>query len=908
MRLKSARLHGLMGVYSGAGKKEIFIDFTKCHNDIILIIGKNGSGKTTIWEALQPIPLPPSKFMEKEPGFVELEYIHEDILYKLRIDYPITNSRERAQTKAFITKITNDGSVIELNPNGNIGSYKSALFSEFSLDPSFISLSQLSSEDMGIVSMKPSERKKFVASIVESIEVYNDIYKSLSKRSSIFKSMINSITAKIDTIGNQENLLTQLKALDNRLQRLESEKANLVKQVALSESKIHLTDPNGSIQNIYKTVSDELYVIHQQLNTYDIYIKKITDTFGTTNLDELAAMYKTLTDKLYTLTIDIDKENDSIQTLLLSKEEEAKYIQIKTAKINSLKAEFNFEYLQDRIKTVRKSIGECELVFSRLNLPKNHEITKDEFIYGVSIMTDIKDAISTVKSYASEDTLVIALDYIKDGYSFIEETNACRNILDKLYEKQRDIEMNISKYNELLSYTADLSKRPSDCKIDDCPFIKTALEAFNKKPQENIDLLEKQKWEVFEAIHNEEMSLNSMEQAAKIEQMINNIIRAIKSSTIILNKFPTGKYLTNTDTFLENFTSVTMLNELTELSDSLQYANVFEQYKSLQSELIRLESDYKIYENKAEIIDELNEEIINLSNKLSTIIFELEEKRKDIQIHNEAKLELEGKIKTLDNSITILRKREELETKQNSLVDRLATVTNNMEVIKQELESQNFLNSQISNINKDIRPASDEKDQITYSLKQLEEYNQELAMYNEKYSLIEIIKKYSSPTKGGIQTLFMQLYMGKTISMANDLLSLLFDGKFELLPYIINESEFRIPCVNKESSVHHDDISSCSSAERAMISMMISFSLLHHSSTVYNILRLDEIDGALDQSNRSNFLIVLNRFMKELGVENCIMISHSSEMDMSNVDIIQLTPVDNNKPNGNIIFTYNDEV
>ena len=60
MRLKSARLHGLIGVFSASGKKEIFIDFTKCLNDIILIIGKNGSGKTTIQDALQPIPLPPS--------------------------------------------------------------------------------------------------------------------------------------------------------------------------------------------------------------------------------------------------------------------------------------------------------------------------------------------------------------------------------------------------------------------------------------------------------------------------------------------------------------------------------------------------------------------------------------------------------------------------------------------------------------------------------------------------------------------------------------------------------------------------------------------------------------------------------------------------------------------------------
>ena len=546
------------------------------------------------------------------------------------------------------------------------------------------------------------------------------------------------------------------------------------------------------------------------------------------------------------------------------------------------------------------------MLFSRLNLSKNNEITRDEFIYGISIMTDIKDAISTVKSYASEEALEIVLENLKTDYSYIQEYNATKDTLEKLYQKQRDIEVNISKYKELLSYTADLSKRPSDCKIDDCPFIKTALDCFNKKPQENIDLLEKQKIEVEESIFHEESYAYSIEQAMKLEQMISNIIRSIKSSTLILNKFPTGKYLTDTNIFLNNFTNVIMLNELTDLQDSLQYANVFEQYKNLQSELIKLESDYKIYENKVEIIEELNNEISDLSTKLSRIIYELEEKRKDIAIQEELKLELEDKIKTLDNSISILRKREGLETKRDALVERLATVTNNMEVIKQELERQNFINSEISNIDKDIKPVLDEKDQILYSLKHLEEYNEELSVYNEKYSMIELIKKYSSPTKGGIQTLFMQLYMGKTISMANELLALLFDGKFELLPYIINENEFRIPCVNKESSVYHDDISSCSSAERAMISMMISFSLLHHSSTVYNILRLDEIDGALDQNNRSNFLIVLNKFMKELGVENCIMISHSSEMDMSNADIIQLIPVDNNKPNGNIIFTYND--
>ena len=653
MRLKSAKLHGLIGVYSASGKNEIFIDFTKCLNNIILIIGQNGSGKTTIWEALQPIPLPPSKFKEKEPGFVELEYIHDDILYNIRIDYPITNSRERAQTKAFITKTMSDGTIIELNPNGNIGSYKSALFNEFNLDPNFVSLSQLSSEDMGIVSKKPSERKKFVASILESISDYNDIYATLSKRSTIFKSMINSISAKIDTIGNQENLLTQLNALDNRLQRLKSERDKLLKELSLSESIIHLTDPTGSIQNVYKSVSDELYVIHQQLTGYEIYIKKINDTFGALSLEELTKTHKLLSDNSYSLKVDIDRANDDIQTLLLSKEEEAKYIQIKTAKVNSLRAEFNFEYIQERIKSVRKSIGECEIIFSRLNLSKDNEITKDEFIYGVNIMTDIKDAISVVKSYSEEHVLKQAILNLKTNNSSIEEYNDKLRELSKLEQERLEIDQEIKMYTNLLEYTSDLKKRPSNCNIDDCPFIKTALECFNRHPEENLERLDMCKAENATFINCIKEELIYLEQLVKLEQMISNIIRNIKSSISILNKFPTGKYLTNTDYFLDNFTNVIMLNELTDLQESLQYANVFEQYKNLKSELIILESDYKIYENKIEIIEELNNEISELSVKLSRIVMDIETKRADIRILEETKLELENKIKSLDNSIRI---------------------------------------------------------------------------------------------------------------------------------------------------------------------------------------------------------------------------------------------------------------
>ena len=59
-----------------------------------------------------------------------------------------------------------------------------------------------------------------------------------------------------------------------------------------------------------------------------------------------------------------------------------------------------------------------------------------------------------------------------------------------------------------------------------------------------------------------------------------------------------------------------------------------------------------------------------------------------------------------------------------------------------------------------------------HSLIQLAEYKEDLECYNQAYSKINKIKYYSSPSTG-IQTLFMQLYMNKIISTANNLLNML---------------------------------------------------------------------------------------------------------------------------------------
>ena len=195
-----------------------------------------------------------------------------------------------------------------------------------------------------------------------------------------------------------------------------------------------------------------------------------------------------------------------------------------------------------------------------------------------------------------------------------------------------------------------------------------------------------------------------------------------------------------------------------------------------------------------------------------------------------------------------------------------------------------------------------DRDRLNHQMRLVDDYNKELAQLQNQYNLIDTIRYYSSPTTG-IQLVYMEMYMGNIIQTANQLLGMFFNGQFKILPFVINETEFRIPCAGE--GIVNDDISSMSSAQIAMISMILSFSFLYNSSSKYNILKLDEIDGPLDSNNRLMFIDVLHNVMNMMGTEQCIMISHNSELQVDDADIILLKSSENNDYNhGNIIWRY----
>ena len=153
--------------------------------------------------------------------------------------------------------------------------------------------------------------------------------------------------------------------------------------------------------------------------------------------------------------------------------------------------------------------------------------------------------------------------------------------------------------------------------------------------------------------------------------------------------------------------------------------------------------------------------------------------------------------------------------------------------------------------------------------------------------------------------------MNSILQSTNNLLQLLFSGRFVLQPFIINENEFRIPCIDIEGNLR-PDISMMSDSQLSMISMLISFTLLHKASETYNIIKLDEVDNNLDNENRLQFSLLINSVMDILNFHQCIIISHNNEIDLSSADMI-LLKIENqetlaylNTSGANIIYSYNE--
>ena len=897
MRIEFIALDNYIGIFNGTGKRHIEFNFTQCKN-VIAIRGFNGSGKSTLMRTLNPFPDSNEMLIPGLEAHKRIIYLKNEFRYIIDIIYPIKNNGERATSKVSILKLNwSTGEQWAINPNGNVSEAKELIMNEFELDNNYITLSQLSSEDRGLADKRPAERKKFVNDILSDLTAYNSMYKILTKKSSTLKALTNSINMKIDRILNGRslnNLKDELAMIEKKLKSEELEREEILQEIGaldflIVNKKKDLEEYDNNIikknalNKVIETISSDITTIRGSY-FYSAQGNKIVDDLGNPYenpnlLDSINAIKRNISTEKISYQVKFENDVNEVKKLRNINSE----IKDKIDKIRmqlSILTDNNAQDPEEFIKSFKENLDSRNEILDEINKRNASKLFES------NITIEKLDMMKAQLDYImNRININLPIYDTPDGYSVnIDKVNA------KIKNSEIARDKIVKKLLQINNISEDLinSKIPKDCKIKDCP-MRLAIEKA-KKDNHQIQELNK----ILDAYDNtikeskqyiEDLSIRYRESLSRSELLTHYN----SFSDIILTLL---NFDTNTKSNFDSITSKVWEDpDLYNRTVSMliyKYIDIFNmkaQYEALQTTYINTVDLYTKIINKVDQIKELKENENILVRGYEKNDAEL------IKLENSCN-EYNGYIVNINAKLDILDKLLPLATALKEKHDSLVQVTEIIEKAKENIESvKDNMNHRAKLIAESNSFAdSIEKLRIYYNntnqdFRMAAEYINELTQYNNTYQKIETVKKFTSPTTG-IQTLFMEAYMNNVLIVANQLLQLMFNGQFILQPFVINESEFRIPCAG--NGYLNDDISSMSTSQICIISMIISFAMLYNSSSCYNILKLDEIDGGLDTNNRLHFISMLNQVMAIMKCEQCFIISHNSELETGEIYTIQM--------------------
>ena len=174
MRIKRLILENFANIYSAMNKKRIDIDFSKCKNNIVIFLGPNGSGKTSILSELHPfansgsmdVRSDISLILDNHDGYKEIHIEDDNNVYVIKHYYQF--KKKNKSVKSFF-----ECNGEELNENGNVSSFKTMVNMHLGLEPELMRLMRLGSNVNGLIDMKASNRKVYASKLFQDIDIFS---------------------------------------------------------------------------------------------------------------------------------------------------------------------------------------------------------------------------------------------------------------------------------------------------------------------------------------------------------------------------------------------------------------------------------------------------------------------------------------------------------------------------------------------------------------------------------------------------------------------------------------------------------------------------------------------------------------------------------------------------------------
>ena len=417
MWIKYIELKNFQNIRTGLKAKEISIDFSNRENIICLFVGPNGIGKTSLLSCLTPFATlgnldirdANQLVVKGENGFKKIIICDGTDEYVIQHFY--TASKETHTVKSYITL---NGS--ELNPNGNVTSFKQTVSDCLGIDMDYLKLIRLGDNVTNLIKLKSTDRKNFMSKFLDSVDIYLKYHQKISgdvrdlkliishtmdklkkleiddpemtnhqikelrtaldanqEEIDVIQDTISKIDLKIEELELPENPRVKIKSLETTVHKMnlamESEYASKSlseieeMQKRSSEKMTSLHSEKKSLETIIEYTNSMIDNLYTEVDRIE---KQIQDILQKSNLDQLTEYLATLHSKRERL----DKESSFVSSDFgdLTKEEvDTCVVAFKNAqRILNITYEFGKDPVNDAVKLIREKKNIRDFVSSKL--------------------------------------------------------------------------------------------------------------------------------------------------------------------------------------------------------------------------------------------------------------------------------------------------------------------------------------------------------------------------------------------------------------------------------------------------------------------------------------------------------------------------------------------------------------
>ena len=872
MKITYAKFVNFKHLYSALGKYEVELDFKNMTNIINVIIGKMGSGKTTILSHLQPWAsfgtLDARNFdgiaIDEKNATKIIEI--QDGIDMYHIEHQWTWSKDHHTLKSYVKK--ND---VELNPNGNQSSFKEIIENEMGVDQNFLRLSRLGPNVSNIIEMTSTERKDFIAERLSDVDLYLTISKDMADRSREIGAQTQLLHKKLqnvtdDTVEDMKKTLKGLKQasieLGRRIDDESSEYNKIIGEVSVYLGGKSLDEYRRVIdsqRNAIDKISDEISELEGKIQ--DVYTQYNSSAEVLQKVGELEALVRVKTEDIQTLQKSYTECNDRKNEI----------VKTQSASVNS-------EYLKSLSEVYAEHVNLVECIANELG----------DFKCKYS-SAELKSIMSSVQVF--DVMLGDLFDYNRDSVieclnkSEKESRSQANKVVEILRAKKYKLQKSLNNIDFLGRYTVDEELTTPTCGCHKtCPYYLTHPNTVHKS---GVNYDEKHA-EIMAQIEDIDSRIDKMSEYPVISAKIENIKTTFMEICDKLNKLGVVRVKSLKAIISSNANRVWYDNDA--LVNILEKVTKREKMYALQAKLPELKSEIDKYSsiNTADLALELD----NLNLKLTTL--------------KESIFKTEKEVSEYKDQIKELYALNDIIINTNSIKSDIAKLTETEDKLSEDYDKMidNYDNAvsrstKLGDLAANIKTDKDELDkinssyvQLTSKLDDIESTRAEFAVLIRQQEVINYLREASS-SKKGIPLVYVKIFLDDCVGIINDLIAMVFDDAIEIKEFNITDKEFFIPYY--KNGVEISDVKTASQGERAIISLALSFALMRKGVSKYNILLLDEIDGALYSSDREKFLMILAQQIQAINAEQVFLITHNNCFDGYPINIIMTTPehVDN---------------